>query len=325
MALYLGTCGWSYPKGAGRWDGVFYPDGLSDRDKLSFYARYFNAVEVNSSFYRPPSPEAAKAWAKKVPSHFRFSAKLWQKFTHPKMFEQATGEVARLSEEDFEVFTAGLAPLAEAGRLGVLVAQFPASFKPDEGSLDYLMDLIRRFRKAGFRLAVELRHRDWTDAGKAQGRSTPSVPPVQSLLEDEEVAWVMIDEPKFRTSIRGVPLTGQLGYFRFHGRNYQQWWRHESGDDRYNYLYTRAQQDRLASDVREVADKVQDTYVFYNNHYRAKAVVNAVQLQLALGQPPTAPLPDTLLAEYGELREVQPNSQPVKQGALDLAEEAAQS
>src|ERR687886_825288 len=87
----VGTSGGSYPKGAGTWEGVFYPPDLADKDKLAFYAQYFDTVEINSSFYRPPSPYAAKAWASKVPDEFRFTAKLWQKFTHPRMFEKATG------------------------------------------------------------------------------------------------------------------------------------------------------------------------------------------------------------------------------------------
>src|SRR5918911_2956351 len=155
--IRVGTSGWSYPKGEGTWDGVFYPGGLADKDKLAFYAQYFDTVEINSSFYRPPSPYAAKAWAQKVPADFRFTAKLWQKFTHPRMFERATGQAApvEIRPEDFDVFAQGLAPLAQSGKLGVVLAQFPTSFKPDAETLDYLEDLIRRLRGAGFPLAVE--------------------------------------------------------------------------------------------------------------------------------------------------------------------------
>src|SRR5919204_3182076 len=123
--LFIGTCGWSYPKGSGTWDGVFYPEKLADKDKLAFYSQFFNTVEINSSFYRPPNPYAAKAWAAKVPDDFRFTAKLWQKFTHPKMFEEATGQRVELREQDFEQFVAGLEPLAQAGKLGPILAQFP--------------------------------------------------------------------------------------------------------------------------------------------------------------------------------------------------------
>ena len=291
--LYIGTSGWSYPKGEGTWDSTFYPPRLADKDKLSFYAKYFSTVEINSSFYRPPNQYAAKAWAGKVGDDFRFTAKLWQKFTHPKMFEKATGQSWRVQDEDFDVFAQGIGPLAEAGKLGPLLAQFPTSFRPDAGTLEYLEDLIRRMRGAGFGLAVELRHREWTESEETAS--------IRKLMEEQDVAWVMIDEPRFKTSIRHVPLTGNRAYFRFHGRNYKNWWRHGESEDRYNYLYTLDEQRHIAQDVREVASKTRETYAFYNNHYGAKAVVNAVQLEMALGRPIQQPLPDVLVARFGDV------------------------
>jgi uncharacterized protein YecE (DUF72 family) len=297
----VGTSGWSYPKGAGAWDGVFYPPRLADKDKLAFYAQYFDTVEINSSFYRPPSPYAAKAWASKVPDDFRFTAKLWQKFTHPRMFEKATGRAALVDPTDFELFSEGLAPLVEANKLGVLLAQFPTSFKPDAETLEYLEDLIRQLRGAGFPLAVELRHRAWTESNEAKA--------IRDFMAGEGVAWVMIDEPRFKTSIRHVPLTStSLAYFRFHGRNYQNWWRHAESEDRYNYLYTPGEQREVAQDVLEIAGRTRETYAFYNNHYGAKAVVNAVQLQQLLDLPaPREPLPEALTEAYGEQLELLPS------------------
>jgi len=292
--LFIGTSGWSYPKGEGAWNGTFYPPKLADKDKLAFYAQYFNTVEINSSFYRPPNQYAARAWASKVPGDFRFTFKLWQKFTHPRMFEAATGQQSFVAEEDFGVFAEGVAPLVEAGKLGVLLAQFPTSFRPDEATVDYLADLIGRLRGAGFPLAVELRHREWTESEETTA--------IRSLMEAQGVAWVMIDEPRFKTSIRHVPLTSDVGYFRFHGRNYQNWWRHGESEDRYNYLYTPQEQKDLAQDVREVAANTNETYAFYNNHYGAKAVVNAIQLDLALGKPaPSRPLPEPLVTTYADV------------------------
>jgi uncharacterized protein YecE (DUF72 family) len=288
--VYIGTSGWSYPKGKGAWDDVFYPPKLADKDKLPFYAGYFNTVEINSSFYRPPSKFAAKAWAAKVPDDFRFTAKLWQKFTHPKMFEKATGQSWRVADDDFDVFNEGIQPLAEAARLGPLLAQFPTSFRPGSGAIEYLEDLIRRMRGAGFRLAVELRHREWTEAEATQA--------IRAFMEEQQVAWVMIDEPRFKTSIRGVPQTSETAYFRFHGRNYKQWWSHGESEDRYNYLYTPEEQKHLAEDVRDLASRTSETYAFYNNHFGAKAVVNAVELQRLLEMPVQQALPETLQALY---------------------------
>ena len=291
--LYIGTSGWSYPKGEGTWDGTFYPPKLADKDKLSFYADYFNTVEINSSFYRPPNKYAAHAWAGKVPDDFRFTAKLWQKFTHPKMFEAATGQSWRVQDDDFGVFAEGIGPLADAGKLGPLLAQFPTSFRPDPSSLEYLEDLIRRMRGAGFQLAVELRHREWTESEETAA--------IRKLMADQDVAWVMIDEPRFKTSIRHIPLTSDTSYFRFHGRNYKNWWKHGETEDRYNYLYASDEQRHISEDVREVAAKTRETYAFYNNHFGAKAVVNAYELERLLDVPLQRPLPEQLIERYPEV------------------------
>jgi uncharacterized protein YecE (DUF72 family) len=284
--IYIGTAGWSYPEGEGKWDGVFYP---ADRgiDRLQYYAEHFRAVEVNSSFYRPIAPHVARSWARKTPTDFRFNAKLYQKFTHPKMYTEATGDEAELRAEDFARFKDGIAPLAEAGKLGALLAQFPPSFKESDESLTHLEDVMRQF--ADFPLAVELRHRSWSESREAA-----------RLLEEHGVAWCLIDEPKFRTSVGAVPLTGRLGYFRFHGRNAAQWWRGDR-ETRYDYLYSAAEQAQLAEEVRAVAERTEDTYVFYNNHYGAKAVANATQLQAALGQPVTGAFTPEMLARYPDL------------------------
>ena len=290
MGIYIGTAGWTYPQGVGKWDGLFYPRDLADRDKLPYYAERFNAVEVNSSFYRPMNPHVARTWVDKTPDDFRFCSKLYNKFTHPKMFKEASGQERELTDEDFETVKQGLEPLANSGKLGALIAQFPPSFKADDGSVEYLEDLICRL--AEYPLAVELRHRSWSDS-----------PEARRLFEEHGVAWVMIDEPKFRTSIRDVPLTSRLGYFRFHGRNYQEWWKGDR-ETRYNYLYTAPEQAELAPEVQEVADRTADTYVFYNNHYKAKAVVNALELKKELHQPVGVELTPEMFAEYPNLKDI---------------------
>src|SRR5688500_14972993 len=115
--IRIGTAGWSYPNGEGKWTGVFYPNDKRT-DQLEFYSRYFNTVEVHSTFYRPVAPNVAKGWADKTPGDFRFAIKLYQKFTHPKMFEEATGTAATVGAKDFADFQASLAPILDAGKLG---------------------------------------------------------------------------------------------------------------------------------------------------------------------------------------------------------------
>jgi uncharacterized protein YecE (DUF72 family) len=287
--IRIGTAGWSYPTGEGRWTGIFYP---SDRkvDPLEFYAGFFNTDEVNSTFYRPVAPNVTRAWARKTPDDFRFAIKLYQKFTHPKMFEEATGSAALIRADDFTAFQESIDPIVEAGKLGPLLAQFPPSFKKDPATLAYLEELARRF--ADYRLVVELRHKSWTEDDV-----------VAKLLAARNVSWVRIDEPKFATSLGQVPKTGPVGYFRFHGRNAQEWWRGDR-ETRYNYLYSPQEQSHLAEQIADVAATASDTYIAYNNHYRAKAVANGLQMKLMLGQDVDAEVPAPLLAEYSDLAEL---------------------
>jgi uncharacterized protein YecE (DUF72 family) len=98
-SVRIGTSGWSYPSGKGTWKGVFYPStgrsrgrGAGRFDELAFYAEHFDTVEINSSFYRVPTPDTTKDWARRTPRDFEFSLKLYQKFTHPEMFQKASGK-----------------------------------------------------------------------------------------------------------------------------------------------------------------------------------------------------------------------------------------
>jgi uncharacterized protein YecE (DUF72 family) len=242
MALRIGTSGWSYPSGKGTWNGLFYPAtrskrrGTADFDELRFYAEHFETVEVNSTFYGQPRPEVAKSWVQRTPPGFEFSLKLYQKFTHPKMFREAAltrapgsegallDLLSQVTESDIDEYCAGIEPLANAGRLGALLAQFPASFKHDSQSRDYLASLLKAFSR--YPIAVELRHRSWSD----------SIADTLALLNGFGAAWVQIDEPKFRFSIRQnyLPNVTSFYYMRLHGRNAAQWWRHDKTEDRYN-------------------------------------------------------------------------------------------
>jgi len=268
--IYIGTSGWSYPRGEGTWKGHFYPSGKIN--ELEYYSRFFNTVEVNSSFYRPPNPGFAENWVKRTPEGFLFTVKLWQKFTHPRMFEQATGEVAAISPQDVDWFLSSIRPVYESGRLGALLAQFPPSFKNDEYARQILGAVIRTF--GTYRLAVELRHRSWSDDENTA-----------ILLRESNVAWVQIDEPKFKTSVAAdLPATSDTAYFRFHGRNAEMWWQGDN-ETRYKYLYSPEEIQELAGKMREAAGKTGLMFAFFNNHWQGYAPRNAVDLQKALQLP----------------------------------------
>src|SRR5262245_21228233 len=247
----VGTSGWNYPSGEGTWNGIFYPPrrGRSKSfDELSYYAEHFDTVEVNSTFYGQPRADVTRRWAERTPTGFEFSIKLYQKFTHPRMFKErltkslsraasgdlledltgssrdqrsdaneAIAELARPNAADLDEFRRGIEPLAGAGKMGALLAQFPPSFKNGDPERAYLGALLRAL--ADYPVAVELRHSSWSgDVGATL-----------VLLNATQSAWVQIDEPKFKFSIRQNYLPNVKGfyYMRLHGRNVAAWWKHE--------------------------------------------------------------------------------------------------
>ena len=268
--IYIGTSGWSYPKGEGTWTGYFYPIGKVN--ELEYYSQFFNTVEVNSSFYRPPNPGYVYNWAKRVPDDFLFTVKLWQKFTHPKMYEEATGKAAVISQKDVDQFKQSIEPLVRYRKLGALLAQFPPSFKNDGYGQQILLAIIRAFGQ--YRLSVELRHRSWSDDES-----------FARLLRDNNVSWVHIDEPKFQSSISSeVPQTSDIAYFRFHGRNKEMWWQGDN-ETRYKYLYSRDEINELAEKVKAVSTQTKYVFALFNNHWRGYAPRNAADIMKALQLP----------------------------------------
>jgi uncharacterized protein YecE (DUF72 family) len=290
----VGTSGWSYPSGEGTWNGIFYPEKKSKGfDDLSFYARHFDTVEVNSTFYRVPAIQTTRDWAKRTPKDFEFSLKLFQKFTHPDMFHKATGkDPAEIDRKDVDEFRAALDPLASAGKLGALLAQFPPSFKNEPGSRDYLAWLLHVFRE--YPMAVELRHRSFSD--------DPAE--TMGLLAGHGAALVQIDEPKFKTSIRQdlLPNVKTFYYLRLHGRNAAQWWKHDKSEDRYNYLYTEAELEPFVEAAEEASREVKKAYMYANNHFSAKSVANAATIKHKLGQELPGEYPEPFVQRYPDLK-----------------------
>jgi uncharacterized protein YecE (DUF72 family) len=313
--LRIGTAGWNYPTGRGTWNGVFYPRSRPKHfDELAFYAEHFDTVEVNSTFYGQPRPEICRGWAERTPSGFEFSVKLYQKFTHPEMFkktltrklpapgaastrapatapDEMLSALVRPNQSDLDEFRAGIEPLNNAGKLGALLAQFPASFKDSPASREYLADLLRSF--AGYRVAVELRHRTWSDA----------IGDTLSMLNAFGAAWVQIDEPKFRFSIRQNYLPNVQGfyYMRLHGRNVDKWWRHDRSEDRYDYLYSPDELKEFAETAGAARRLVKKLYLYTNNHFSAKSVANAAMIKKQLGEPVGGEYPPEFVERFPEL------------------------
>ena len=199
--------------------------------------------------------------------------------------------LAQVTQSDIDEFRAGIDPLAAAGKLGALLAQFPASFKDTPATRDYLAQLLRAFHD--YPIAVELRHSSWSDA----------IGDTLAMLNGFDAAWVQIDEPKFRFSIRQnyLPNVTSFYYMRLHGRNAAQWWRHDKSEDRYNYLYSGEELQEFADTAGAAKALVKKSYLYTNNHFTAKSVVNAVMLKAQLGQPIEGEYPPELVERYPEL------------------------
>jgi uncharacterized protein YecE (DUF72 family) len=268
--IYVGTSGWSYPRGEGTWKGHFYPPGTAN--ELAYYSNFFNTVELNSSFYRPPDPRVSANWVNNTPDGFLFSIKLWQKFTHPDMYHAATGREAVISQADVDLFKFSIEPIVTAGKAGVLLAQFPPSFNNMRENQRNLRAVMEAFNE--YSLAVELRHRSWSDDPKTAG-----------LLREYKTTWVKIDEPKFSSSVAQVlPQTADFSYFRLHGRNREMWWK-GSVETRYKYLYSAEEITQLATQVKKTTQKATRTFVYFNNHWQAYAPRNALDMVRELGLP----------------------------------------
>ncbi|HKP14312.1 MAG TPA: DUF72 domain-containing protein [Blastocatellia bacterium] len=278
--IRVGPAGWSYDD----WRGIVYPEGAGAKfDQLAYLSGFFDTIEINSSFYRPPTPTMARSWARRTAHNpgFKFTAKLYKVFTH---------ERGKATASDERAYRAGIDPLAAAGKLGGLLLQFPWSFKNNDANGEYLLGLIDRFKD--YPLVVEVRHASW------------NTPEIYEALEDRQVGFCNIDQPLFARSIKpSAQTTSRIGYVRLHGRNYENWFaENKSPADRYDYLYSHEELAPWVENVKQVARHAQETYVVTNNHFRGKGIVNALEIKSALAGEPV-PGPASLAAEYPRIKD----------------------
>ncbi len=256
--VLFGTAGWSFED----WKGIVYPEKRPKGfDELRHMAQYFDSVEINVTFYRPPYPNMVKSWLRRTADFpdFRFTAKLHQRFTHQRGAPWTSAEA--------DEYKRGIAPLADAGRLGGLLAQFPWSFKNTDEDREWLERVIAEF--GGFGLFLEVRH----DSFRKDD--------FFDYLDGRGVGFVNIDQPLFHGSLPPTErVTGQRGYVRLHGRNFKEWFRDAAGRNaRYDYLYSTAELEEWLKKIREIAAEAQATYVINNNHYRGQAAANSLELK----------------------------------------------
>ncbi len=273
--IHVGTSGYSFKD----WIGTIYEPTIKATDFLSHYAKMFDAVEINTTYYHVPSPTLFVNMLKKVPSNFVFVIKLPKECTHER------------DKFGFVIlpFKRALEPLLEADQLGSLLAQFPYSFRPNKESIDHLRRLRAAFESYPKPINIEFRHSDWYNKE------------TYTLLKDLNLGFVNVDLPALTNLPRPSNfVTSGIAYYRFHGRNANMWWNHPTPSHRYDYLYSEEQLDGWTERIKDASSKASATYVFTNNCHLGQSVVNALHLHKQLGlSKPT--LPPGLAPEMFEL------------------------
>jgi uncharacterized protein YecE (DUF72 family) len=275
-----GPAGWSYP----HWEGAVYPRPRPRGfHPLEYLARYFDLVEINTSFYQDLRPEISRLWVSRISANrrFLFTAKLHRRFTHERSLEAA----------ETAAFLRGLSPLAEAGRLGCVLMQFPWSFRFTGENRAFLIRLRRAFSR--FPLVAEMRHSSWMRE-EALG-----------MLIDYHIGFCNIDQPaRFAAMPPTAILTTGTGYVRLHGRDAGPWLPEfdapESGARR-DYLYRPGELAEWKDRIERLRGYADTVFVVTTNDAGGRAVLNAWQLQ-ALLEPQKRAAPPPLRRRFaGEL------------------------
>lgn len=271
-SVRCGPAGWDYP----HWQSLVYPKPRPPRfHPLEYLAEYFDLVEINCTFYRTPRPEISRLWISRVAANprFLFTAKLNRQFTHERA----------LDREATSAFARGLEPLADSGRLGCVLMQFPGSFRFSEENRNFLIRLRRAF--ARFPLVAEMRHSSWLRQ-EALG-----------VLIDHHVGLANIDpQPPQVASPRRAWLTSDIGYVRLHGRplgglprTFEPAVTNAGGRE---YLYTVGELAEWKERIEHLRRFAESIFVVTTNDAGAHAVLNALELQAMLtDRAPRAPEP----------------------------------
>jgi len=253
--LYFGTCGFSYND----WANNFYPRGMPRREWLGYYAREFNSLELNSTYYALPKPSVVEAMIDKTGEGFLFSIKANQEMTHHRQQDSSV----------FVAFVNMLQPFIDAGKLGCVLAQFPYSFGCSSQNRDYLALFRERLRDLP--LVVEFRHAQWLK------------PEVFDWLRNHNIGFCCVDEPQLPNLLPPLAeFTSNTGYVRFHGRNAAKWWQHEHAYERYDYAYSVEELREWLPRISKLNNLTEKAFIFANNHWRGQAIGTIRQLRLML-------------------------------------------
>ena len=290
--ILIGTASWTDPTLVK--EGNFYPpDAKSPEARLRFYAEQFPIVEVDSTYYFPPSEKNSVLWIERTPKDFTFNVKAYSLLTnHPTkreslykdLLSEVPDEVAAkpnlyraqlpdaVVEEVWQRFHDALMPLHSAGKLGAVLFQFPQWFVISRRNKDYILESAERLKD--FRIAVEFRHKSWLEERNADE--------TLSFLEEHDLPFVAVDMPQgFDSSVPPIAAATakDLAMVRFHGRDPEVWAKKNvSASERFRYEYSEPELREWVPKIKEISEQARETHVLMNNCYRDYAVNSARQL-----------------------------------------------
>ena len=260
MQLLIGCSGWSYSDSfeRGGWIKVFYPDAQTK--KLPYYAQFFNTAEMDSTFYEKfytyMTKDTFTAMNRATPANFQFFVKVPKTVTHDNRLDVNKGEMTFLNE-----FLEKISSLKYANKLGEVLIQLPPSFTVKEfQNTEEFLDRL----PSGYDYAVEFRHPSWNTEGPWE------------LLKQYNIAAVLTDSPEpDKLQFLSEPIvTANHSFIRWHGRQVK---------PRYNYLYSRDELKPWVDKVKQISLETPVVRGYFNNHYGARAVVNAIEFKEMLG------------------------------------------
>ena len=258
MDVWIGTSGYSYPD----WVGGFYPAGTRPDRMLSYYSRQFPLVELNFTFYRPPTLEMLDKIAARTPPGFQFLVKLPRTISHER------------SPRDIDGFRRAVLGLRSRGQLSGLLCQLPQSVHDDRPSRAWVETV--GLALGDLHLAVEFRHRSW--AG----------PETAAWLADLGLGLVAVDVPDLPGLYpRGWVQAGPCAYVRLHSRNKANWYQGRQGALRLRLRRRGPQRmGRAAAAAAAAAGTAERALFLFNNCFRSQAAVNARRMQTLMARQP---------------------------------------
>jgi uncharacterized protein YecE (DUF72 family) len=295
--ILIGTSSWTDPTLIK--EGHFYPPGTKTAEaRLRHYATRFPLVEVDSTYYFPPSKRNAELWIERTPEDFTFNIKAYSLLTgHPtkpdSLYKDLAAELppealdkrriyrerlpTEIVDEVWERFRTALFPLHSAGKLGAVLFQFPQYFVISRANRAYIEECAERL--SDYRIAVEFRHKSWMEERNAEE--------TLGFLEELRLPYVCVDMPQgFDSSLPPIAAAtaDDLSMVRFHGRDPKAWASNEeTASARFRYDYSREELQEWVPKVQELASRTRETHVLMNNCYRDFAVRSAVELGGLLG------------------------------------------